>query len=136
MQSGEVHVARSAIGLDVASARSASLLRLAPPSCYHRSYRDQHCPAFRSTLNPRLYPAFIAPPSACCPPPPCLSVAVCGIIGSRTDAELRDLFGRLDTFDVGFFSNSRAVELVQHLINKGSLQVGGGGKKLGIGSTW
>ncbi|KAG2422528.1 hypothetical protein HXX76_015956 [Chlamydomonas incerta] len=47
---------------------------------------------------------------------------VCGIIATKTDAELRDLFSRLDEFDVGFFSNSRAVELVQHLINKGSLQ--------------
>lgn len=51
---------------------------------------------------------------------------MCGIISTRTDAELRDLFSRLDEFDVGFFSNSRAVELVQHLINKGSLQVGRG----------
>ena len=58
---------------------------------------------------------------------------MCGIIATKTDAELRDLFSRLDEFDVGFFSNSRAVELVQHLINKGSLQVGAAGGREGDG---
>mmetsp|Transcript_39015 Transcript_39015/g.86806 ORF Transcript_39015/g.86806 Transcript_39015/m.86806 type:complete len:863 (-) Transcript_39015:1327-3915(-) len=46
---------------------------------------------------------------------------VSAIIGTRTDMELRELFSKLDQFDIGFFNNSRAVELLHHLINKGSL---------------
>jgi hypothetical protein len=49
--------------------------------------------------------------------------AVAAIIATRTDIELSELFTRLDHFDIMFFKNSRAVELVHHLINKGSLQV-------------
>lgn len=131
LRSGNGHVARRAqrrgpahvdflCALHFGPARRQSLRPL-PHSASHPAL-PAAAPPFK--LNTRLHSTLTAPPSACCPP--LLPAAVCGIIGSRTDAELRDLFGRLDTFDVGFFSNSRAVELVQHLINKGSLQVGGG----------
>lgn len=64
---------------------------------------------------------------------------MCAIVATRTDVELRDMFNRLDQYDVGFFQNSRAVELVHHLINKGSLQdisymVGGGVGVAGLAS--
>lgn len=47
---------------------------------------------------------------------------VCAIIATRTDIELRDMFSRIHQFDMNFFTNSSGVELVKHLINKGSLQ--------------
>ncbi len=47
---------------------------------------------------------------------------VCAIIATRTDIELRDLFRKIHLFDMDFFSNSSGVELVHHLIKKGSLQ--------------
>lgn len=47
---------------------------------------------------------------------------VASIIATRTDEELRDLFNKLDQFDIGFFNNSKAVDFVHHLINKGTLQ--------------
>ena len=56
-------------------------------------------------------------------PPPLQCTAVAAIVATRTDVELRELFMRLDHFDISFFKNSRAVELVHHFINKGSLQV-------------
>ncbi|GIL45032.1 hypothetical protein Vafri_1986 [Volvox africanus] len=73
-----------------------------------------HIGVVKALFEQRLLPRVLAGSS--------VGSIVCGIIATRTDAELRDLFSRLDEFDVGFFSNSRAVELVQHLINKGSLQ--------------
>ncbi|GLC33103.1 hypothetical protein PLESTB_000370100 [Pleodorina starrii] len=73
-----------------------------------------HIGVVKALFEQRLLPRVLAGSS--------VGSIVCGIIATRTDAELQDLFSRLDEFDVGFFSNSRAVELVQHLINKGSLQ--------------
>ncbi|GFR50526.1 hypothetical protein Agub_g12795 [Astrephomene gubernaculifera] len=73
-----------------------------------------HIGVVKSLFEQRLLPRVLAGSS--------VGSIVCGIISTKTDSELRDLFSRLDEFDVGFFSNSRAVELVQHLINKGSLQ--------------
>lgn len=46
---------------------------------------------------------------------------VAGIIATRTDEELRDTFGKLESFDIGFFNNSRAVELVHHFLARGVL---------------
>lgn len=46
---------------------------------------------------------------------------VAGIVATRTDDELRKTFDELETFDVSFFNNSRAVELVHSFINKGTL---------------
>ncbi|KAG2494204.1 hypothetical protein HYH03_007562 [Edaphochlamys debaryana] len=73
-----------------------------------------HIGVVKALFEQRLLPRVLAGSS--------VGSIVSAIIGTRTDAELRDLFSRVDEFDVFFFSNSRAVELVQHLINKGSLQ--------------
>lgn len=47
---------------------------------------------------------------------------VAAIIATRTDEELKDTFSKLDQFDIGFFKNSKAVDLAFHLINRGTLQ--------------
>jgi len=47
---------------------------------------------------------------------------VCAIVGTRTDYELRETFSKLDRFDISFFQNSRAVDLVRHMLDKGHLQ--------------
>jgi len=58
---------------------------------------------------------------------------VAGIIATRTDEELRETFSKLEQFDIAFFNNSRAVELVHHFLARGVLhdmsylQVGGCG---------
>lgn len=46
---------------------------------------------------------------------------VAAIISTKTDEELRDLFAKIDQFDVGFFNNSKTVDLVHHFLNKGTL---------------
>ncbi len=42
-----------------------------------------------------------------------------------THSQLRDVFAHLENFDVSFFNNSRAVELVHSFLHKGTLQVRG-----------
>lgn len=45
---------------------------------------------------------------------------VAAIICTRTDAELASVFARLELFDFSFFNNSRAMEMVNQLVNKGA----------------
>lgn len=51
--------------------------------------------------------------------------AVCAVIGTKTDAELRETFATLDKVDIGLFQNSKTVDLMTHAIKKGHLQVCG-----------
>ena len=46
---------------------------------------------------------------------------VASIVATRTDEELRETFAKLESFDIGFFNNSRAVELVHHFLARGAL---------------
>jgi hypothetical protein len=46
---------------------------------------------------------------------------VAGIIATRTDDELAETFAKLESFDISFFNNSRAVELVHHFLARGVL---------------
>jgi TAG lipase/steryl ester hydrolase/phospholipase A2/LPA acyltransferase len=46
---------------------------------------------------------------------------VAGIVATRTDAELAEVFAKLDEFDISFFNNSRALELVHSFLQKGVL---------------
>jgi TAG lipase / steryl ester hydrolase / phospholipase A2 / LPA acyltransferase len=46
---------------------------------------------------------------------------VAGIVGTRTDDELRETFRRLDNIELSFFNNSRAMELVHSFLQKGAL---------------
>jgi TAG lipase/steryl ester hydrolase/phospholipase A2/LPA acyltransferase len=45
------------------------------------------------------------------------------MIATRTDPELRDLFSKIDQFEMLFFNNNSTAQLVMHVIKKGSLQV-------------
>ncbi len=44
---------------------------------------------------------------------------IAGILATRTDSELCELFERLDVSDIAFFNNARAVELVHSWIQRG-----------------
>lgn len=46
---------------------------------------------------------------------------VAGIVGTRTDDELRETFRKLDNIELSFFNNKRAVELVHSFLQKGAL---------------
>ncbi|WIA29719.1 hypothetical protein OEZ86_012199 [Tetradesmus obliquus] len=46
---------------------------------------------------------------------------VAGIVGTRTDDELRETFRKLDEVELSFFNNSRALELVHSFLQKGAL---------------
>jgi TAG lipase/steryl ester hydrolase/phospholipase A2/LPA acyltransferase len=46
---------------------------------------------------------------------------VAGIVATRTDAELSEVFSKLEQLDVSFFNNSRAIELVHSFLQKGAL---------------
>ncbi|GAX78039.1 hypothetical protein CEUSTIGMA_g5481.t1 [Chlamydomonas eustigma] len=47
---------------------------------------------------------------------------VSAMIATRTDPELRDLFSKIDQFEMLFFNNNSTAQLVMHVIKKGSLQ--------------
>lgn len=46
---------------------------------------------------------------------------VAGIISTRTDDEMREMFRKLDDLELTFFNNNRPVELVTSFLQKGAL---------------
>jgi hypothetical protein len=47
--------------------------------------------------------------------------AVCAILGTYKDEELRAMFDQLQEFEMSFFSSSTATEFFRHLLFKGTL---------------
>jgi hypothetical protein len=47
------------------------------------------------------------------------------VIGTKTDAELRQTFDTLDKVDIGLFQNSKTVDLMTYALRMGHLQVCG-----------
>eukprot|EP00955_Chlamydomonas_euryale_P025510 269138-Chlamydomonas_euryale.AAC.1 len=47
---------------------------------------------------------------------------VCGIVATRTDAELSALFERVEEFDMTFFAHSGVLAMARQILRKGSLQ--------------
>eukprot|EP00955_Chlamydomonas_euryale_P042509 352337-Chlamydomonas_euryale.AAC.1 len=78
-------------------------------------YGTFHMGVCKALFENHMLPRVLAGSSA--------GAIVCAIVATRTEAELKELFDHILNFEFEFFSNSRTLQLLVHVIKEGTIQV-------------